>query len=56
LPEEEQKPFAEGLKMEIRFSKEKKLLFKNNADPLAAIPDLTELAKRKPVAKKSGEN
>jgi hypothetical protein len=43
--------------MEIRFSKKENLtsLFKNNADPLAAIPDLTELAKRKP-AKKSGEN
>ena len=28
------------------------LLFKNNADPLAPIPDLTEMAKRKTVAKK----
>jgi hypothetical protein len=47
---------SHSIKNEIRFSKRgKSELLKNNADPLAAIPT-TELAKRKPVAKKSGEN
>jgi UPF0176 protein len=49
------KAIRKGIKNEIRFSKRKirQATFQNNADPLAAIPDLTELAKRKPVAKKA---
>ncbi len=56
LPEEEQKAIRRGIKNGNKIfkkGKSDKLLFKNNADPLAAIPDLTELAKRKPVAKKA---
>ncbi len=56
LPEEEQKAIRRGVKNGNKIfkkGKSDKLLFKNNADPLAAIPDLTELAKRKPTAKKA---
>ncbi|MFV8333229.1 rhodanese-related sulfurtransferase [Flavobacterium sp. GSP14] len=56
LPEEEQKSIRKGIKNGNKIfkkGKSDKLLYKNNADPLAAIPDLIELAKRKPVAKKA---
>ncbi|MFV8351921.1 rhodanese-related sulfurtransferase [Flavobacterium sp. XS2P14] len=56
LPEEEQKAIRRGIKNGNKIfkkGKSDKLLFKNNTDPLAAIPDLTELAKRKPAAKKA---
>nr|WP_309755028.1 rhodanese-related sulfurtransferase [Flavobacterium sp.] len=56
LPEEEQKAIRRGIKNGNKIfkkGKSDKLIFKNNTDPLAAIPDLTELAKRKPVAKKA---
>ena len=55
LPEEEQKAIRSGVKNGNKIfkkGKSEKLLFKNNTDPLAAIPDLTELAKRKPALKK----
>ena len=55
LPEEEQKAIRRGIKNGNKIfkkGKSDKLLFKNNADPLAAIPDLTEIAKRKPALKK----
>ncbi|MBB1193041.1 rhodanese-related sulfurtransferase [Flavobacterium sp. SOK18b] len=56
LPEEEQKAIRRGIKNGNKIfkkGKSDKLLFKNNADPLAAIPDLSELAKIKPIAKKA---
>ncbi|WP_144893497.1 oxygen-dependent tRNA uridine(34) hydroxylase TrhO [Flavobacterium tiangeerense] len=58
LPEEEQKAIRRGVKNGNKIfkkGKSDKLLFKNNTDSLAAIPDLTELAKRKPVAKKAAK-
>ena len=55
LPEEEQKAIRRGIKNGNKIFKKGKsdvLTFKNNQDPLASIPNLSELIKSKPLAKK----
>lgn len=55
LPEEEQKAIRRGIKngnMIFKKGKSDVLTFKNNLDPLAAVPTLSDLVKTKAVAKK----
>ncbi|MES2240817.1 MAG: rhodanese-related sulfurtransferase [Bacteroidota bacterium] len=55
LPEEEQKAIRRGIKNGNKIfkkGKSDKLTFKNNQDPLAAVPTLSELVKSKPRVKK----
>ncbi|WP_166921335.1 oxygen-dependent tRNA uridine(34) hydroxylase TrhO [Flavobacterium poyangense] len=55
LPEEEQKAIRRGIKngnMIFKKGKSAVLTFKNNLDPLAAVPNLTDLVKTKTVTKK----
>jgi len=55
LPEEEQKAIRRGIKNGNKIFKKGKsdvLTFKNNQDPLAGIPNLTELTKAKSILKK----
>ena len=55
LPEEEQKAIRRGIKNGNKIFKKGKsdvLLFKNNQDPLADVPNLSDLIKSKPLPKK----
>ncbi|MEP6803433.1 MAG: rhodanese-related sulfurtransferase [Flavobacterium sp.] len=55
LPEEEQKAIRRGIKngnMIFKKGKSDVLTFKNNLDPLAAVPNLTDLVKSKTSVKK----
>lgn len=55
LPEEEQKAIRRGVKNGNKIFKKGKsdvLTFKNNVDPLASIPNLSDLVKSKPIIKK----
>ena len=55
MPEEEQKAIRRGIKNGNKIFKKGKsdvLTFKNNTDPLAVVPNLSELAMRKPTARK----
>ena len=55
LPEEEQKAIRRGIKNGNKIFKKGKsevLTFKNNQDPLANVPNLSDLVKPKTVAKK----
>ena len=55
LPEEEQKAIRRGIKNGNKIfkkGKSDKLTFKNNQDPLAAVPTLVNLVKSKPRVKK----
>ncbi|WP_394774567.1 rhodanese-related sulfurtransferase [Flavobacterium sp.] len=55
LPEEEQKAIRRGIKNGNKIFKKGKsdvLTFKNNQDPLAAVPNLSDMVKSKTVAKK----
>ena len=55
LPEEEQKAIRRGVKNGNKIFKKGKsdvLLFKNNHDPLADVPNLSDLIKSKPLPKK----
>jgi UPF0176 protein len=58
LPEEERKATRKGSRMEIKYLKKRKtyVFFRNRAtyyDPLAAVPNLSDLIKSKVVSKKS---
>ncbi len=55
LPEEEQKAIRQGVKNGNKIFKKGKsdvLTFKNNHDPLANVPNLSDLIKSKPILKK----
>ena len=58
LPEEEQKAIRRGIKNGNKIFKKGKsdvLTFKNNHDPLASVPNLSELIKSKPHIKKEAK-
>ncbi|MBS7232884.1 rhodanese-related sulfurtransferase [Flavobacterium psychroterrae] len=58
MPEEEQKAIRRGIKNGNKIFKKGKsdvLTFKNNQDPLAAVPNLSDLVQSKTVAKKEAK-